>query len=210
MCGRFTIVISPAELLEFFNVINAAAVDPNYNVAPTCQVPAILESENGREMRQMRWGLIPSWADKKTTIFNVRSETVMQKFGNSFQNRRCIIPANGFYEWHVKTKQPHYFSANNGFFAFAGLWDTWEYPEGNTIETCTILTKAANNEIEPIHGRMPVILQDNLIDTWLTNSGDQNLLNTIVQPSNLSINYYPVSTRVNNWRNNDCSLMNSL
>ncbi len=176
MCGRFTLRLTPAELQQVFDLFLEPEVTPRYNIAPTQSIPVIRYGEHGNELSMMRWGLVPSWAkDIKigASLINARSETAATKpaFRSAFKRRRCLIPADGFYEWKKtgpKTKQPFRFALQNDRpFAFAGLWETWTSPEGGKLETCTILTTEANSLLQEMHDRMPVILHAGDCAAWL-------------------------------------------
>jgi putative SOS response-associated peptidase YedK len=175
MCGRFTLRANPAAVQGAFNLAEAPRIEPHYNIAPTQQVFA-LRSEQGKiEPVFLRWGLIPSWAkDPKIayTLINARSETAAQKpsFRAAFKTRRCLIPADGFYEWmkEGKAKKPMRFTLRDErLFAFAGLWERWLSPEGPAVQTFTILTTSANELVRPLHERMPVILDPARYQDWL-------------------------------------------
>src|SRR5438132_4534980 len=150
---------------------------PRYNIAPTQPVPVIRQNpkEPIRELSLMRWGLIPSWARDASvaaSMINARAETASAKpaFRDSLKYRRCLIPADGFYEWHrtAKAKQPFCFEVNHGeLFAFAGIWDRWKDASGNAVETCSILTTMPNAVTSAVHNRMPVILESDDYDLWL-------------------------------------------
>jgi putative SOS response-associated peptidase YedK len=174
MCGRFTLT-RPAGLAEQFGVDLAAPV-PRYNIAPTQQVLALRYlAEEKREAALLRWGLVPSWATDLSIgnrLLNARAETVIEKpaFRTAFLRRRCLIPADGFYEWQTVAgkKYPIHFRFHDGrLFAFAGLWERWSAPDGVVIESCTILTTSANELLRPIHDRMPVILDPKDHPAWL-------------------------------------------
>jgi putative SOS response-associated peptidase YedK len=168
MCGRFTLGLTADAIASAFAVEVDLALEPRLNIAPTQPIATVIQSSQDfyRQLQLMQWGLIPSWA-KDTAIgnklINARSETVMEKpsFRAAFKYRRCLIPADGFYEWKKleRRKQPYY---NHKPFAFAGLWENW-----NNILTCTILTTEANERVQPIHERMPVILHPEDYDRWL-------------------------------------------
>jgi putative SOS response-associated peptidase YedK len=179
MCGRFALHESPEEIVRAFQLARAevdSGYGPRYNIAPTDDVLAvrIRDKSKGRESALLRWGLVPHWAKDATVAahtINARAETVAEKptFRDSFRSRRCLVPADGFYEWQKRSsgKQPYYFRMNDGnVFAFAGLWDRWELA-GESLESCTILTTEPNELTRPIHNRMPVILQPTDYDTWL-------------------------------------------
>jgi putative SOS response-associated peptidase YedK len=211
MCGRYTLAITPEALADAFALSTVPDFPRRYNIAPTQPVATIVQDgkTSRRKFRLMRWGLIPSWAKDPAIgnkLINARSETVQEKpsFRNAFKRRRCLIPADGFYEWQkVKgsSKQPYYFHLNDGkIFAFAGLWESW-----NDIETCTILTTAANDLLQPVHDRMPVIVDPQLYDIWLaTNIQDPDPLLPILEPfSPDPMAAYPVGTWVNAASNDD-------
>jgi putative SOS response-associated peptidase YedK len=175
MCGRFTLHDDPGQIVERFRLRVGSAFLPRYNVAPTQSVPAVRQGAGGRELVLLRWGLIPSWAkDPKIgySLINARAETVADKpaFRSAFRRRRCLIPASGFLEWAKlgKVKQPYHFRRkDHAPLALAGLWECWESPEGEVIESCTIITTAANELVAPMHDRMPVILDPADFDRWL-------------------------------------------
>ncbi len=170
MCGRYTVYWSEEEFQENFGVSSPPNFTPDYNIAPTRQVVIIRQQENVRKANYARWGLIPGWVKDYKSIkplFNAKSETIQEKpsFKDSFKKRRCLIPASGFYEW--KDKNPHYIKVlNSSVFAFAGLWSHWYY-NGETLESCTILTTVPNELISKLHHRMPVILKPEDYALWL-------------------------------------------
>ena len=183
MCGRFTLN-TPAQIIaEFFKLSEVPDIKPRYNIAPTQSIATVkVDSEKiERQFQFMRWGLIPSWAkDMKigSHTINARSETVAEKpaFRSAIKHRRCLIIADGFYEWQPqgKKKQPYYFTMANGEpFAFAGLWENWESPEAENIVSCSIITTAANSTVQPVHDRMPVILPQGNWEQWLDPSVDK-------------------------------------
>src|ERR671917_2228509 len=168
MCGRYTLTTPVERLAEEFG-FEASSVElpPNYNVAPTQQVAAVLEEGGERRLEVLRWGLIPSWADDPgigSRMINARSETAPEKpsFRKAFRERRCLLPADGFYEWQRTDdgKQPYHFRMKDGRpFAFAGLWESWKGAgENGGLRTCTILTTAPNEAVAGVHNRKPVIL----------------------------------------------------
>jgi len=178
MCGRYTLRATPEQLVEIFDLLRVPETTPRYNIAPTQSVAIVRQAPSGgRELAQARWGLIPSWAkDDKlaSTLINARAETAATKpaFRSAMRHRRCLIPADGFYEWQVvpgsKTKQPLWITLRDApVFAFAGLWEQWNDPTGTPVETCTILTTTANELLKPIHERMPVILDAASYARWL-------------------------------------------
>jgi putative SOS response-associated peptidase YedK len=180
MCGRFTLNTSAKIIAEFFKLSEVPDIKPRYNIAPTQSVATVTvdREKMQRQFQFMRWGLIPSWAkDMKigSHTINARSETVAEKpaFRSAIKHRRCLIIADGFYEWQPqgKKKQPYYFQmANNEPFAIAGLWENWRSPEGENIVSCSIITTTANETVQPVHDRMPVILPSGDWEQWLDSS----------------------------------------
>ncbi len=174
MCGRYTLTATGQELAELFGLPEAPVFDPRYNIAPTQPVPLVRAGPGGRELVLARWGLIPHWAQDPSIgnrLINARAETVAEKasFRDAFRRRRCLVPATGFYEWHNQggRKQPFHFRLADGRpFAFAGLWERWQGPEG-ALESCTVLTTAANAVVRPVHERMPVLLDPRDYAQWL-------------------------------------------
>ena len=188
---------------------------PRYNIAPTQPIPVIRQNpkEPVRELSLVRWGLIPSWAKDSSVaakMINARSETASTKpaFRDALKSRRCLIPADGFYEWARtgKGKQAYCFEVNDGqLFAFAGIWDRWRNPSGTTVETCSILTTTPNAVTSPVHDRMPVILDPDSYDLWL-DPGMQNVaaISELLKPCDARLmRCYPVSTRINHVANDD-------
>ncbi len=211
MCGRFTSFLTPELLAGYFNVTVSAPLPPRYNIAPTQQVAIIREGAGGRQLASARWGLIPAWAKDPAIgnrLINARSETVQEKpaFRAALKKRRCIIPANGFYEWLVsgREKKPLYIQAQDGApLALAGLWESWSAPSGEPVESCTILTTAANSLLAEIHERMPVILLKEQYGAWLDSSvTDPAQLQGFFQPYPAGLlHYWPVATLVNSPKN---------
>jgi len=208
MCGRFTLYAKGEILAGEFGVSGVPPEPPRYNIAPSRPVMAVrADAAGGREAALLRWGLVPSWSKDPAVgsrLINARSETVREKpsFRNAFRRRRCLIPASGFYEWLQKGrgKQPYYIRMRDGrVFAFAGLWERWEAPEGGAVETCTILTTGANAVLAPIHDRMPVILARPEYGKWLDPAlKDADSLVPLLAPfPGDGMVAYPVSPRVN-------------
>ncbi|MBW2610885.1 MAG: SOS response-associated peptidase [Deltaproteobacteria bacterium] len=215
MCGRF-VGFSMLESLQKHFPIGVANVEvsPNYNVAPTQEVLAIARHDELNHLEKLLWGLVPFWA-KDTTIgsrmINARSETAATKpsFRTAFKKRRCLILADGFYEWKGEKghKQPMFLTLPNGSpFAFAGLWEIWDDKgkEAAPYRSCTILTKEASESVRPIHHRMPVILKPEAFDSWLNpENQDGNSLQEIIQNQIFTeLTSVPVSKRVNSAKNN--------
>ncbi|AFZ34336.1 protein of unknown function DUF159 [Stanieria cyanosphaera PCC 7437] len=208
MCGRFTLYHSSSEIAKAFNLANLPELKPRYNIAPTQEVAAIVGSEvkGGREFKWLRWGLIPHWAKDSSIgakLINARAESVAQKpsFRSALSHSRCLIIADGFYEWQKteNRKQPFYIQQIDGVpFALAGLWSTWQPKNGETIATCTIITTKANEIMQPIHERMPVILKSTDYEKWLAPTVQQpELLQPLLQPySSDKLKIAPVSTKV--------------
>ncbi|MBZ5651457.1 MAG: SOS response-associated peptidase [Acidobacteriia bacterium] len=209
MCGRYRLSRRKELLAQHFSA-DFADMDwePRYNIAPTQPVPVVRRGYTGTlRASLMRWGLIPSWAADPAIgarTVNARSETVASKpsFRESLQKRRCLVPADGFYEWQrgARGKQPFCFEVGDGeIFAFAGLWDNWRGPDGQAIETCTILTTTPNDLLAGVHDRMPVILAPEHHDRWLDPSlRDAATAVTLLNPfASHLMRRYPVSMRVN-------------
>jgi putative SOS response-associated peptidase YedK len=216
MCGRYRLSRRKQLVEEHFD--SAPWNDdwnPRYNIAPTQPVPVIRQhpKEPVRQLSLMRWGLIPHWskdASGAAGMINARSETAATKpaFRESLKFRRCLIPADGFYEWKRdgKTKQPFCFEVNQGkLFAFAGLWDRWKDPSGNWIKTCSILTTTPNAVTSGVHDRMPVILDPDSYDLWLDPGMTKvEAVSDVLRPCDpLQMRCYPVSTRINHVVNDD-------
>ncbi|MGC8951148.1 SOS response-associated peptidase [Chloroflexus sp.] len=216
MCGRYTLAVSSAKLAERFAIPPISDLQPRYNIAPTQPVVVVREGNDGREGVSMRWGLIPSWAKDASVgvkLINARSETVLEKpsFRTAFRRRRCLIPASGFYEWQTTAtgKQPFYFTpVADDLMAFAGLWDQWQAPIGEVIESCTILTTTANEIVTPIHNRMPVIVPPEFTTFWLDPATDIPRLHAFcLTPPPVALHSYPVGKAVNQVRNDGPALI---
>lgn len=221
MCGRYSLTTPEEALRRLFRYDGPALnFPPRYNIAPTQEVPVVRLAgtegggEGGRELAMLRWGLIPSWAKEaaiSNRMINARAETVSEKpsFRNAFRERRCLIPADGFYEWTKSdgAKQPYRIHRDDdGPFAFAGLWERWRQA-GETIESCTIVTTDANDALQPIHHRMPVILDPEDFDTWLdAENTPRDVAQALLRPySGGGFASYRVSTHVNSPRNDDAN-----
>jgi putative SOS response-associated peptidase YedK len=212
MCGRFVQASDPSVYASFFGASEIATetLAPSYNVAPTDPVYAIAEHDGVRRLGSFRWGLLPFWAkDRKMAARNInaRSETVASKpaFRESFAKRRCLIPADGFYEWQVleKGKLPHFIHGEDPL-ALAGLWASWRDPETQErVTTCTIITGEPTDFVRPIHDRMPVILPADTWDTWLDPTIDSaDDLQAVLAAAAPVLTAHPVSTLVNKVANN--------
>ena len=215
MCGRFVGYRNLEELMGHFPIdVADAQVTPNYNVAPTQEILAIVRYEEQNHLEYLKWGLVPFWAKDKTIgnrLINARSETAATKpsFRNAFKKGRCLILADGFYEWKGEKgqKQPMLLTLPDGNpFAFAGLWEIWDNKdkEQTPYRSCTILTRAASESVIPIHNRMPVILKPEAFYTWLDpdNRDINSLLEIIQRQIYTELINIPVSKQVNSVRNN--------
>ena len=225
MCGRYVAATPPDQLAELFGVTDVRAGDlgPRWNVAPTMDVYAVAEGSTGeRRLGAFGWGLVPWFATDPrggAKMINARAETVAEKpaFRRALERRRCLLPADGFYEWlrTGKERLPQLFSAGDGsVLAFAGLWEVWhpkDDPDAEPLRTCTIITTSANATMRPIHDRMPVVLPPQAWDRWLDRSPAQasELVDLLVPPPDDLLVRRPVSVRVNNVKNDGADLLNS-
>jgi len=209
MCGRFQLSVKGKQISERFNVeVFDEFYKPNYNCAPSQKLPVITNVETGK-LSYFKWGLIPSWAkDPKIgyKLINTRAETILEKpsFKNAFKSRRCLIPANGFYEWEKdKNKTPYrIFLKSEELFAMAGIWETWKDAENRPVHSFSIITTSANGFMEKIHNRMPVILSANHEEDWLQES-DENVLQKLLVPYTAGkMEAYTISKKVNSPANN--------
>lgn len=213
MCGRYSLSASGEKLAEQFQLAEIPELAPRYNIAPTQEVAVVRQCAEGRQLALLRWGLIPSWAKDPSIgarMINARAETVAEKpaFRSAFVRRRCLVPADGFYEWKRTAggKQPFFFQMRDGRpLAFAGLWEQWKSPDGGQIESYTILTTDANELLRPVHDRMPVILPPDAYDLWLDPDVQKpNVLLALLHPyPEEAMTAYPVSMRVNSPANDD-------
>lgn len=216
MCGRYKLSRRKQIIEEHFDSVSGEEDwIPKYNVAPTQPVPVIRQNpkEPIRELSLMRWGLIPSWSKNPSaaaSMINARAETAATRpaFRDAMKSRRCLIPADGFYEWSRtgKTKQPYCFEVNEGkLFAFAGLWERWKDPSGNWIKSCSILTTTPNAVTSSVHDRMPVILDPDSYDLWLDpGMNDVSAASDLLKPCDARLmRCFPVSTRINSVANDD-------
>lgn len=226
MCGRFTLTASPDQLTALFELPQEPVVVPRYNIAPTQPVAVVRMNPQAaaREWALTYWGLVPSWSKDPSMgarMINARSETVTEKpaFRAAFKRRRCLVPASGFYEWKKegKGKQPYYITTPDGSpFAIAGLWEYWEGADGSALESCTLLTTSANTLMQPLHDRMPVIVQPEDYAQWLGSGRDEtpqalDQLQHLLRPyADDGLIAYPVSTYVNNTRNEGADCMQAL
>jgi putative SOS response-associated peptidase YedK len=211
MCGRFVMKSSQRELADFFELAAAVDVPARYNIAPTDAVLAVTDTGQGRHWRVLRWGLVPSWAKDVAIgarMINARSETVFDKpsFRAAVRRRRCLVPADGFYEWGGSKgqRQPYYISMADGRpFAMAAIWERWQNELGDEVESCALLTTSANSLIEKFHHRMPVILEQSKWHLWLgPDCEDRGKLEKLmVQYPSRNMMVRPVGHLVDNPRN---------
>lgn len=209
MCGRYMITTNAEALRRLFSIKGPPPnLQPRYNVAPTQKAPIIRLHEGGRALAMLRWGLIPHWSDDPNISYstiNARAETVDKKpvFREAFTSRRCLVVADGFYEWQMRgkgPKEPYLITPSDGEpFAFAGLWERWARGE-EALETFTIIVTEPNELMKPIHNRMPVILNSESYDSWLNGEAGKELLKAY--PAS-EMKARPVSTHVNSPRNDD-------
>jgi putative SOS response-associated peptidase YedK len=216
MCGRYRLTAKERYMRDHFGLEDDVSWAPRWNIAPTQQIP-IVRQDNKQPKRTfglVRWGLIPYWAKDRSIgakTINAMSETAAEKpaFRDAMSRRRCLIPADAFYEWvrvGVKEKQPYSFGMlDDSVFAFAGLWDRWRDSAGEVLETCTILTTKPNSLVADVHGRMPVMLRPEDYDLWLDPGiTDAQRVVDCLKPLDANLmKKYPVGTRVNHPENDD-------
>jgi putative SOS response-associated peptidase YedK len=215
MCGRYSITTAPEALRRLFRFANPPPnLQPRYNVAPTQDAPVIrLDAGGARELAMLRWGLVPRWSKGPKhgyAMINARAETVASKasFRDALERRRCLVPADGFFEWKAEggRKLPYRITlASGGPFAFAGLWDRWRDPQGEKLDSFTIIVTDANAAVAPIHDRMPVILDEAGADLWLEGDADrQAAIVALLKPlPAAAVRLQRVSTHVSNPKNDD-------
>lgn len=224
MCGRFVSAAPPDEIARYFGAVpTEAAIEPSFNVAPTDDVYAVFEKDRERRLNAFHWGLVPMWAkDPKiaSKMINARADGLADKgaFKTAFVKRRCIVPADGFYEWKKlpgKRKQPMYLHRADGEpLAFAGLWEVWRGPnrDQDPLFSCTIVTTDANDRVGEVHDRMPVILPPSVWDRWLDRElGDVDELSSLLVPAPTELLVMrPVSTDVNDVKNDGAHLIDAV
>lgn len=213
MCGRYVLSAAVEELVKKYGAVpdGLFRAEPNYNVAPTTHMPIVTEMGDERTVSMSRWGLVPFWAKSPDTgysMINARSETLDEKrsFSQPFSSRRCIVPANGFYEWKKGStgKIPHYITTpDRRLMNFAGLYELWKGDGGDLIHSFTIITTSANKPMEELHDRMPAMLLPEEFDFWLDpGNNDLSALKDLLRPwPDDAITLYRVGTDVNNVRN---------
>lgn len=232
MCGRFTLATPASEWAALFRLDEIPEVEPRFNIAPTQDVAVVrappgLQEHPGlhlapsgspvpREFATMRWGLVPAWAREIGSgqpLINARSETVAEKpsFRDSYRERRCLVVADGFYEWQAagRHKQPYWIGLpSRQPFGIAGLWDRWSAEDGRAVESCAILTTEANESLRALHDRMPVIVAPEHFDLWMDPDTIPWELEPLLSPyPGDDIEFYPVTTRVNYVANDDALCM---
>lgn len=223
MCGRFVSASSPEDLANYFSASPAeASLEPSHNVAPTNDVYVVRVDGEARRLDAFHWGLVPGWAKDPSIgnrMINARAETIGEKavFRSAFRRRRCLVPADGFYEWAAvpgqKRKQPYFMHHRDGEpLAFAGLWEQWRRDDEPVLRSCTIITCAPNETMAPIHDRMPAILPPSAWDQWLDPANDdQDALQGLLVPAPPALLVVrPVSTEVNNVRNKGAHLIDEV
>ncbi|NOZ31582.1 MAG: SOS response-associated peptidase [Alphaproteobacteria bacterium] len=218
MCGRYAFTLPKEAMRGLFALLNPLDYPPRYNIAPTQPVIAIWQTPKGREAALVRWGLVPAWVKDPQAfplIINARIETIRTKpaFRSAIRHQRCIVPASGYFEWIRAPdggKQPWYISMQNGEpMAFAGIYATWEGPDGEEIDTMAILTQQASGALAKIHHRAPVALTPAQIDSWLDvrSVGADEALTLALPLDGLGVTGFPVSKRVNSARNEGAELI---
>jgi len=222
MCGRYSFTLPPEAIRALFRVLTGLNLQPRYNIAPTQAVPVIgLEPDGARALKIFRWGLIPRWSKTMPNgapLINARSEGIAgsRMFGDAFRKRRCLVPADGFYEWNkdksLKDRRPwRIVDPDRPAFAFAGLWEGWRNPEGETIRSFAIVTTSANAKLSHIHDRMPVMLKSENEDAWLDpNTAEPKLLSLLAPYDPGKTELYRVDARVNSVKNDDPECLNRL
>jgi putative SOS response-associated peptidase YedK len=217
MCGRFVITSSPEALRRLFGYTEQPNLPARYNIAPTQPVPVVLAERGSRKFMLMRWGFLPAWVKdpkKFGLVINARSESVTEKpaFKNAIRRRRCLIPADGYYEWHDigARKRPLFvYPANGEPIAFASLWETWIGPNGEEVDTVAIVTTAASKDLSSFHPRMPVTIAPDAFELWLdcNNVEAEVATSLLVAPKAGTFAWHEVSTAVNRVVNDDARLI---
>lgn len=218
MCGRYTLSAGAEELAETFDVpLPDFALEPRYNIAPSERVPVVAEDRHGRRVGLLTWGLVPGWVDEPGAgIVNARAESVAEKpsFREAFERRRCLVPADGFYEWRRdgNAKIPHWIHpSDGGLLSFAGIWERWSRPGAEPRHTFAILTTDASEDVAPIHDRMPVVIAAGDRDRWLDRGSAKEELLALLRPARKgSLLRREVSTRVNRAGQDDERLIESV
>jgi putative SOS response-associated peptidase YedK len=216
MCGRYAVISTPEAIRAMFRYAEMPNFPPRYNIAPTQPIAIVRLLDGKRQFALVRWGFIPSWVkDPKTVslMFNARGETAADKpaYRNAMKRRRCLVPADGFYEWKRdgERKRPHFIRRRDSKpLAFAGLWETWTGPNGEELETAAIVTTAANDTLRPLHDRMPVVVAPDAFDLWLDPNADPRIAASLMTPApNDLLEAVEVSSAVNRVANDDPALL---
>jgi putative SOS response-associated peptidase YedK len=217
MCGRFVITSPPAALRQIFGYLDQPNFPPRHNIAPTQPVPVVIVENGIRHFRLMRWGLLPAWVKdprKFTLLINARAETLLEKpaFKNAIKRRRCLIPADGYYEWQAagKRKRPHFIHRRDGApIGLAGLAEIWIGPNGEELDTVAIVTAAASADLAVLHHRVPVTISPGDFDCWLDcrNHDAETAMALLTAPEEGEFVWHEVSTRVNRTANDDAQLI---
>ncbi len=217
MCGRFVITSPPAALRQIFGYLEQPNFPPRYNVAPTQPVPVVIVENGARHFHLMRWGLLPAWVKDPrnfTLLINARSETVLTKpaFKNAIRRRRCLVPADGYYEWEAvdERKQPYFIHRADGQpIGFAAVAETWVGPNGEELDTVAIVTAAASSDLAVLHDRVPVTIAPSDFERWLDCRNDdvEAAIALMVPPKVGEFAWHAVSTRVNRVANDDAQLL---
>ena len=220
MCGRYTITSAPEAIRALFRYEEEPQFPARYNIAPTQPIPVIRFLDGKRHFALVRWGLLPSWVKDPAAfslLINARGESVCQKpaFRAAMKHRRCLIPADGFYEWQAgpRGKQPFYVRAKSGqLLAFAGVWETWTGPNGEELDTAAIVTTRANRTLSPLHDRMPVIIPPDAFDLWLNCLDvDAHTAEALIMPApDYQLEFWPVSAQVNRTANDNPKLVDAI
>jgi putative SOS response-associated peptidase YedK len=217
MCGRFVITSPPAALRQIFGYIEQPNFPPRHNISPTQPIPVVIVENGIRHFRLMRWGLLPAWVKdprKFTLLINARSETVLERpaFKNAIKRRRCLIPADGYFEWQASEtrKRPHFIHRRDGApMGLAGLAETWIGPHGEELDTVAIVTAPASAELASLHDRVPVTIGAGDFDRWLDCSDDsaESVMALLRAPGEGEFVWHEVSIRVNHTANDDAQLI---
>jgi putative SOS response-associated peptidase YedK len=220
MCGRFVITSSPEALRRLFGYSEQPNLPARYNIAPTQPVPVVLAERGGRKFMLMRWGFLPAWAKdpkKFGLVINARSESVTEKpaFKNAIRRRRCLIPADGYYEWHetATRKRPLFvYPTKGGPIGFAALWETWIGPNGEEVDTVAIVTTAASTDLASFHPRMPATIAPDAFELWLDcNDVEADVATSLlIPPKPGTFAWHEVSTAVNRVANDDARLIEAV
>jgi putative SOS response-associated peptidase YedK len=217
MCGRFVIISPPEALRRLFGYSEQPNMPPRHNIAPTQPVPVVIVENGARHFRLMRWGFIPAWVKDPRTfalLINARAETVQEKpaFKNAIKRRRCLVPADGYYEWQASaTRQRPFFihRRDGGPFGLAALAETWIGPNGEELDTVAIVTAAASADLAPLHHRVPVTIAPGDFDRWLDCRAvdAEAAMPLLAAPEEGEFAWHEVSTRVNRVANDDAQLI---